>query len=486
MIHLKMIHLKQILIGLSFFCLSCGAQDQGVGQQNQITQTTQTTQTTDQVKPSQDMINLALQFKQNVSVFKKTLHPPLKYNKELDQLINSDQLAPNQQKLENLEKQYEHLLNMDTQFEENSKNLSEDWQKIAKSLDEKRVKLKANENTIDEELKNKDKEILIKSAPVDIVAFIETYGADDEFNPYFKNIDQEFLVNLDQTIDQARLKRLKHKKNKLDLLLIIEGFEQVLKIQMPVVLIRGGSFHMGYEDPQSAQEPHAKDDHLDEMPTRLVEVDDFYISKTEVTVAQYSECMKADVCSEPDQHQNCNWIYSDRNQHPINCIDWTQARTFAKWVGGDLPTEAQWEYASTSEGRHFTYPWHHDQANCEYAVMNDDGEGCGKGSSWPVCSKINGHTKQGLCDMAGNVWEWVLDEWHPSYEGAPLYDLAWCRDAECSADGLVDRVYRGGGWKSYAHALSSTNRYHTLADKKHQTIGFRVSFKPTKKWPNFF
>lgn len=186
MIHLKMIHLKQILIGLSFFCLSCGAQDQGVGQQNQITQTTQTTQTTDQVKPSQDMINLALQFKQNVSVFKKTLHPPLKYNKELDQLINSDQLAPNQQKLENLEKQYEHLLNMDTQFEENSKNLSEDWQKIAKSLDEKRVKLKANENTIDEELKNKDKEILIKSAQVDIVAFIETYGADDEFNPYFK------------------------------------------------------------------------------------------------------------------------------------------------------------------------------------------------------------------------------------------------------------------------------------------------------------
>ena len=151
-----------------------------------------------------------------------------------------------------------------------------------------------------------------------------------------------------------------------------------------------------------------------------------YLSNTEVTVGQYRACVKAGACSEPDTGKYCNWNESGREDHPINCVDWNQARTFAKWVGGDLPSEAQWEYAARSGGRDWKYPWGNESASCEYAIMDDGGNGCGKDRTWAVCSKPKGNSKQGLCDMAGGVWEWVRDE-YKSYDSNKTDDLSICQ-----------------------------------------------------------
>lgn len=210
------------------------------------------------------------------------------------------------------------------------------------------------------------------------------------------------------------------------------------------VRIPGGSFQMGSNDGSE-----------NEKPVHAVNVQTFEIAKTEVTVAQYRKCVEAGACSKPDDkssNSNCNWGYLDRDNHPINCVDWDQSSVYAKWVGGRLPTEAEWEYAARSGGKDRKYPWGDQTATCQSTVMSEGGNGCGKGSTWPVCSKVAGNTEQGLCDMAGNVSEWVQDWYHNSYNGAPSDGSAWE-----SPTGSY-RVRRGGSWNVGANNVRAAYR----------------------------
>ena len=207
------------------------------------------------------------------------------------------------------------------------------------------------------------------------------------------------------------------------------------------VTILGGSYMMGSNSGDK-----------DEKPLHQVKVSTFRMSETEATVTQYRACVDAGKCSSRHlegyespakkytQSKYCNWSHSGRGTHPMNCIDWNQARAFCKWAGGRLPSEAEWEYAARSGGRSWKYPWGNEAATCSRAVMSQGGYGCGKDRTWPVCSKTAGNTTQGLCDMAGNVWEWTEDCWHGSYSGSPSGGRAWTQN--CSD---ASRVGRGGG-----------------------------------------
>ena len=217
--------------------------------------------------------------------------------------------------------------------------------------------------------------------------------------------------------------------------------------------------------------------HINAQSERLqreVHVRSFSIAKSEVTVAQYQACVDAGVCSAPGSGESCNWGKSGRELHPINCVDWYQARIFSYWVGGDLPTETEWEYAARSRGQYITYPWGDETPSCEYAVMkiNEKQKGCDQNSTWDVCSKPKGKSKQGVCDFVGNVWEWTLDQYQHDYSRTPIDGSPLCSQPRCMQRG-VKRVIRGGSWSGDHKSLSSTHRDKDASHLWADYLGFR-------------
>jgi formylglycine-generating enzyme required for sulfatase activity len=217
------------------------------------------------------------------------------------------------------------------------------------------------------------------------------------------------------------------------------------------VRIQGGRFQMGAETNRWM------------TPIHLVDVGTFDLAKTETTFGQYRACVEAGGCSrlDPECLKGKESFTSD--QQPVICVDWSQARAFAAWAGGRLPTEAEWEFAARSPGSNL-YPWGASDATCERAVM--DG-GCGRGATWPVCSKTAGNTPSGLCDMAGNVSEFVEDSWHDDFSGAPADGSAW--------KGGDTVVQRGGCWKWDAFNALAAQRGQLAVGRAYDMAGFRVA-----------
>lgn len=154
------------------------------------------------------------------------------------------------------------------------------------------------------------------------------------------------------------------------------------------------------------------------------EMGGFEILRTEVTVSQFGECPK-DVCHPDDinEWETCNSYYytqvseEEKKQQALNraanCISWCQAKQFCRWIGGDLPSEEQWEAAALagSTNGDKTYPYGISSPTCDLVVMNDSdlGTGCGVDDNLgEVCTKEADVER--LCDMAGNLWEWIDDD----------------------------------------------------------------------------
>ena len=229
------------------------------------------------------------------------------------------------------------------------------------------------------------------------------------------------------------------------------------------VALGGGTFLMGTDDGDQ-----------DEKPVHDVTVGDFDMLEKEVTVSQYGECVAAGGCVAPRSYDDrCNWDESDYADHPVNCVSWQEAFDYCRWAGGRLPSEAEWEYAARSRGQAFRYPWGDDEPTCDKAVFNEHAPalphvGCGTRRSWPPCSKRPGNTWQGLCDMAGNLAEWVQDVYLGSYEGAP-------RDGSAREGRGSDRVFRGGGLNNDGWALRATARDSDVAGRRSYALSFRCA-----------
>ena len=234
------------------------------------------------------------------------------------------------------------------------------------------------------------------------------------------------------------------------------------------VKIPAGSFMMGSTDGKP-----------NEYPVHEVTLKSFFISRTEVTVGQYRACVKAGKCSKPNTSKNCNWGKSTRDHYPINCIDWNKARSFAKWVGGDLCSESEWEYSARA-GEDFKYAGSNDPEEVGWYQSNSEGSthsvGKKKKNAW------------GLYDMSGNVDEWTLDKYKDSYSGAPTNGLPVCLTPTCRKLSYIERtwrefyfgikslgrVVRGGSWDGNALFLRVADRHGQNPSENYKNLGARL------------
>ena len=248
-----------------------------------------------------------------------------------------------------------------------------------------------------------------------------------------------------------------------------------------MVLIPAGTFEMGSEDEEARE---------DEKPVHTVHLDAFYMDKYEVTNAQFKVFVDANPQWQKDNiedrfHNTLDdylelWSGTDypagMADHPVRHVGWYAAMAYAEWAGKRLPTEAEWEYAARGGLAGKKYPWGDDEptpADANYNRNVDDTTPVGQYAA-------NGY---GLYDMAGNMWEWCLDEHdadfyavsensrNPLAGGETVQEL---RENFTTISTDTRRVVRGGSWFHAARLLRVANRSgNTPTRSGNDSIGFR-------------
>jgi len=163
------------------------------------------------------------------------------------------------------------------------------------------------------------------------------------------------------------------------------------------------------------------------------------------------------------------WAKREFNQpqQPVVGVSWEDAGQYARWAGLQLPGEAQWEYACRAGTR---TRYHSGDTEKDLDRVGWYDENSGK-KLHPVGEKApNGF---GLYDMHGNVWEWVEDDWHDSYKGAPDDGSAWVENPRGSA-----RVIRGGCWLDSAWRCRAACRIGVEPGIRDSLLGFRRVLLP--------
>lgn len=216
------------------------------------------------------------------------------------------------------------------------------------------------------------------------------------------------------------------------------------------VFIPGGEYRMGL----AAEE--------DASPEHEVRVAAFWMARTEVTREQYARFMKATGRPEPGHWKHD--LYAKPGS-PVVGVTWEDAAAFAKWCGGRLPTEAEWELAARgTDGRPF--PWGAEPPDKTRAIFHRD---IGFDGTAPAGGCPGGASPYGLLDMAGNVFEWCAD-WY----AADYYAKSPRENPTGPAEGRY-RVIRGGAWVSLPDALRAGAREKYPPEKSSVLIGFRVA-----------
>ncbi|MFB6147161.1 MAG: formylglycine-generating enzyme family protein [Halobacteriaceae archaeon] len=280
-----------------------------------------------------------------------------------------------------------------------------------------------------------------------------------------------------------------------------------------MVRIPGGSFTMGTDSdvgfPQDG-----------EGPAREVSTDPFYVDRTAVTNGEFARFVedtgyttdaeefgwsfvfKDFVTGEAEDHvfdapssapwwkavRGASWLrpegpgshVKDRLDHPVVHVSWNDAAAYAEWAGKRLPTEAEWEKAARGGRERATFPWGDD--------LTPDGEhrcNIWQGSFPTENTAADGYAgtapvdafeqnDYGLCNVAGNVWNWVADWFSPDYHTTGDYDH---ENPTGPPDGDA-KVMRGGSYlchDSYCNRYRVAARSQNTPDSSTGNIGFRLA-----------
>jgi formylglycine-generating enzyme required for sulfatase activity len=239
--------------------------------------------------------------------------------------------------------------------------------------------------------------------------------------------------------------------------------------------------------------------HKNEKPVHDVRIGyGFAVGKYEVTRGEYAAFANAtgrgtgNGCyyytgSKWEKNRSKSWRdpgYSQTNRDPAVCVNWDDAQAYVSWLsrgtgqGYRLLSEAEWEYVARAG------------SGSKYSFGNSETELCANGNGadrrssfgWRNNSCDDGYGERtapvgsfsangfGLYDVHGNVWEWVEDCWHETYNGAPTDGASWVSGGDCSR-----RVLRGGSWSSRPRLLRAADRNWNTTDIRSFSLGFRVA-----------
>ena len=223
------------------------------------------------------------------------------------------------------------------------------------------------------------------------------------------------------------------------------------------IMAEGGEFSMG-----SAQ------GRIDEAPVHTVSINAFIIDKYEVTNEKYAACVEEGACTVPLKNNSLRTIDYYTNEayknYPVVNVTWDQAEKYCEWLGGRLPTEAEWEFAAGGNDG-LIYPWGNQfmESNLNYSGknINDPEEiGINTGDQSPL----------GVMDMGGNVMEWVYDRYSTDY-----YKQS-ARENPFGPDFSIYRVIRGSSYLQSDYYSRVACRYYATEDSSAQDRGFRCVY----------
>ncbi len=228
---------------------------------------------------------------------------------------------------------------------------------------------------------------------------------------------------------------------------------------MEFVWVPEGCFDMG-----CGQWQERCDD--DEKPVHRACVDGFWIGRFEVTQEQWEKVMGKN----PSHFQK-------GGKYPVELVSWNDVQEFIRKLnqlnGGSykfrLPTEAEWEYACRSGGKEQMFCGGDDVDSVAWYRRNSDGSTHPAGKKRP-----NG---LGIYDMSGNVREWCLDWYSPTFYA----EQEALKPNPVNLDGKEGkRVIRGGAWNRYPWVARSSVRYWNTPDSMENNVGFRLVREPKK------
>ena len=273
-----------------------------------------------------------------------------------------------------------------------------------------------------------------------------------------------------------------------------------------MVMIPAGSFEMGSPGSERGREAYGV-----EGPLHKVTIDyPFALSKHELTRGEFARFVNASSYkTKAERSQGCdawdgkalaldaskNWRnpgFAQTDNHPVVCVSWNDAQAYLAWINEKvpgkafrLPSEAEWEYAARAGQGAKRFPWGDDlneNQQCSFANgMDATGKAKVPGATWTavICSDGYAYTAPagsfkpnafGLYDMHGNAWEWVQDNWHENYQGAPADGSAWVYGGD-----QLRRVVRGGAWFNYLLDMRSGIRARDVPDGRNHSTGLRIA-----------
>ncbi len=234
-----------------------------------------------------------------------------------------------------------------------------------------------------------------------------------------------------------------------------------------MVYIADGDFLMGSNEGNAPQNQH---------PQHQVFLKEYHLAVHEVTNREYEQFILAGGYSKKELWSPEGWKFITENRivipaawklpgfrnpdYPVVGVSWYEAEAFAAWAKKRLPTEAEWEKAARSTGGRL-YPWgNRIKTGVGYRAFS---------RPYIVGSFLANKSSYGIYDMAGNVWEWVLDYYDKDY-----YKKAPTKNPRGPAHGS-QKVLRGGGWGCNRRQLQVTYRRAELPTWRGLDTGFRLA-----------